>query len=76
MPILMLGGRYDHVFPYETSQLPMFELAGTDSAHKAFYVHEGSALVPAGHNVPLEIVARESFTWLNQYLGPVTAERE
>jgi dienelactone hydrolase len=76
VPILMLGGRYDHSFPYEMSQKPMFELLGTDPAHKSFYVHEGSATVQAGHNVPLEIVARESLVWLDRYLGPVTVERE
>jgi hypothetical protein len=75
-PILMLGGRYDHGFPYEISQKPMFELLGTDPADKAFYVHEGSATVQAGHNVPLEIVARESLAWLDRYLGPVTSVPE
>jgi hypothetical protein len=54
----------------------MFELLGTDPADKAFYVHEGSATVQAGHNVPLEIVARESLAWLDRYLGPVTSVPE
>jgi dienelactone hydrolase len=75
-PILMLGGRYDPTFPYEISQKPMFELVGSDPADKAFYLHEGSASVPAGHNVPLEIVARESLAWLDRYLGPVTSVPE
>jgi dienelactone hydrolase len=76
VPMLMLGGRYDPAFPYEISQKPMFELVGTDPADKSFYVHEGSATVPAGHNVPLEIVARESLAWLDRYLGPVTSVPE
>ena len=70
-PVLMLGGRYDPTFPYETSQRPMFEWLGTDPDRKSFYLHVGSATVPAGHNVPFADVARESLAWLNTYLGPV-----
>jgi len=29
IPVLMLNGKYDHYCPYETSQLPMFQLLGT-----------------------------------------------
>jgi len=29
IPMLMLNGKYDFFFPYETSQLPFYELLGT-----------------------------------------------
>jgi dienelactone hydrolase len=64
-PILMLASRYDPRFPFETSQKPMFELAGAPPEDKALFVYDGT------HYVPLDIVARESLAWLDRYLGPV-----
>ena len=34
MPVLMLNGQYDHYFPVETSQRPMFRLLGTPADKK------------------------------------------
>ncbi len=34
IPMLMLNGKYDFFFPYETSQLPYFELLGTPEGLK------------------------------------------
>jgi len=65
IPVLMLNGKYDFFFPYETSQLPFFELLGTPPARKKLVVHE------AGHNFPRTELARESLAWLDEYLGPV-----
>jgi dienelactone hydrolase len=65
VPMLMLNGRYDFFFPYETSQLPYFELLGTPDEHKKLVVHESS------HSFPGTDRARESLAWLDTYLGPV-----
>jgi serine/threonine protein kinase/formylglycine-generating enzyme required for sulfatase activity/cephalosporin-C deacetylase-like acetyl esterase len=65
IPVLMLNGRYDHFFPYETSQIPMFELLGTPPAHKRHIVFE------SGHLIPRTLVIKEAIDWLDKYLGPV-----
>ncbi len=62
-PILMLNGEYDIVFPLENAQKPMFELLGTDPAHKKHYV------APAGHIVPRDMLIRETLDWFDHYLG-------
>ena len=33
IPVLMLNGKYDFFFPYETAQLPYLELLGTPDEH-------------------------------------------
>ena len=65
-PVLMLNGKYDFFFPYETSQLPFFELLGTKPEDKKMFVYE------EGHNVPWTQAAKEILAWLDTYLGPVT----
>jgi len=62
-PILMINGRYDIVFPYETAQLPMFELLGTPREDKKHYIS------PAAHLVPMDEVIRETLAWFDRYLG-------
>ena len=61
----MLNGKYDFFFPYETSQLPYFELLGTPDDEKKLVVHETS------HSFPNTDRARESLAWLDRHLGPV-----
>ena len=65
----MLNGKYDFFLPYETSQLPYFDLLGTPAEHKKLVVHEGS------HSFPATERARESLAWLDEYLGPVPMAR-
>jgi dienelactone hydrolase len=64
-PILVLASRYDPRFPFETSQKPMFEMAGAPAQDKAMVIYDGS------HYMPIDMVARESLAWLDRYLGPV-----
>jgi dienelactone hydrolase len=65
-PTLMLNGRYDDYFPYESSQLPLFRLLGTAARDKKHVVYE------AGHcDLPRQEEVRESLNWLDKYLGPV-----
>jgi hypothetical protein len=61
----MLNGRYDHYYPVETSQRPLFELLGTPPEHKECHVYEG------GHNVPTTTLILKTLDWLDEYLGPV-----
>jgi serine/threonine protein kinase/dienelactone hydrolase len=65
MPVLMLNGKYDFFFPYETSQRPFFELLGTPQEHKKLFVYEG------GHSVPRTELVKEMLAWLDHYLGSV-----
>ncbi len=65
MPVLMLNGRYDHLFPLESSQRPMFELLGTPTEDKRHVLYE------SGHQVPRNMAINEVLNWLDKYLGPV-----
>ena len=65
MPILMVNGEFDPIFPLETHQKPMFELLGTPSEHKRHYY------TPAAHRVPRNVRIREVLNWFDKYLGPV-----
>jgi len=67
-PTLMLNGRHDVVFPYESSQLPFFRLLGTAAADKKHFVY------PAGHLIPQQDQVRESLAWFDKYLGAPTAK--
>jgi serine/threonine protein kinase/formylglycine-generating enzyme required for sulfatase activity/dienelactone hydrolase len=64
-PVLMLNGKYDHFFPYETSIKPMFDLLGTPAQHKK------NVLYPTAHTVPRKQLIKETLDWLDRYLGPV-----
>jgi hypothetical protein len=65
VPMLMLNGKYDFFFPYETSQVPFFMLLGTPEEHKRMLVNE------SGHSFPRTEMAKESLAWLDRYLGEV-----
>jgi dienelactone hydrolase len=65
IPVLMVNGRYDHFFPVESSQDPLFRLLGTPEKYKKHVVYE------VGHAVPRKDFIRETLDWLDKYLGPV-----
>jgi eukaryotic-like serine/threonine-protein kinase len=65
IPVLMVNGRYDHFFPVESSQQPLFRLLGTPASDKKYVLYE------TGHAPPRKDVIRESLDWLDRYLGPV-----
>ena len=68
IPILMINGTNDSVFPYETAQKPLFNLLGTPEEHKKHII------LPGGHGISWEYhkqCNREIVKWLDQYLGPV-----
>jgi cephalosporin-C deacetylase-like acetyl esterase len=65
LPVLMLNGRYDLVFPLESSVRPMFQLLGSPPGDKVLRVYESD------HMIPRAELIRESLAWLDKYLGPV-----
>ena len=68
IPTLMVDGRYDFIFPRETSQEPLYRLLGTPSEHKRLANFDG------GHFVPRHHLIKETLDWLDRYLGPVERE--
>jgi cephalosporin-C deacetylase-like acetyl esterase len=67
IPVLMLNGRYDELYDFETSQVPMFNTFGTPDTHKRHRLFE------VGHNdpKPRNEFIREVLDWLDRYLGEV-----
>jgi len=62
----MLNGRYDDLFPVESSELQFFRFLGTPEKDKKHVIYEsGHGSLPHGEEV------RESLDWLDKYLGPV-----
>jgi formylglycine-generating enzyme required for sulfatase activity/predicted Ser/Thr protein kinase len=66
-PVLMVNGREDFDLPYDTAQVPMFNMLGTPAADKRHVVMEGGHIPPRP-----EAVFKEILDWLDRYLGPVT----
>jgi eukaryotic-like serine/threonine-protein kinase len=67
LPVEVLSGEYDQVYPLETSARPFYELLGTPEPDKRHYIAQG------GPDVPLIDTTRETLDWLDQHLGPGTA---
>jgi hypothetical protein len=63
VPVLMVNGRFDHSYPAETSQKPMFRLLGTPPKNKRHVVFE------AGHIPPKDLMMKEILDWLDRYQG-------
>ena len=66
IPVIMLNGKHDFFFPYETAQVPFYELLGTPGEDKALLAPEGGEW---GHALPRTIVMKEALAWLDKYLG-------
>jgi pimeloyl-ACP methyl ester carboxylesterase len=67
VPTLMVNGKQDFVFPYETNQKLLFNALGTPERDKKLLLFEG------GHRNPEtrpELVS-EIIGWFDHYLGPV-----
>ncbi len=63
IPVLMLNGRFDSVFPFDTSQEPMFRSLGTPAKDKRHVLFESD------HAPPNDMVIKEVLDWLDRYLG-------
>jgi formylglycine-generating enzyme required for sulfatase activity/dienelactone hydrolase len=66
-PVLMVNGRYDATFPFESAQKPLFRILGTPEADKRHVVFE------TPHDVRLRYadLTREVLAWFDKYLGRV-----
>jgi tRNA A-37 threonylcarbamoyl transferase component Bud32 len=67
VPVLMLNGRDDFVFPVDRSQLPLLNALGAAAKDKRHVLYEG------GHvnlQTRMDLIG-EILRWLDQYLGPV-----
>jgi dienelactone hydrolase len=67
VPTLMLNGRQDFIFPYETNQKILFNALGTMAADKKLISYDG------GHRnmVTRPDLLGEILKWFDHYLGPV-----
>jgi dienelactone hydrolase len=65
VPTLMINGRYDSFFIYETSIKPMFDLLGTPDEHKELKLYKTDHIPPR-----IEFI-KETLAWLDRHLGPV-----
>jgi tRNA A-37 threonylcarbamoyl transferase component Bud32 len=64
-PTLMLNGKYDFFYPYETSQKPFYEQLTLPDDEKEFYVSDGS------HYVLREELVSRTLAWLDRFVGSV-----
>jgi formylglycine-generating enzyme required for sulfatase activity/tRNA A-37 threonylcarbamoyl transferase component Bud32/dienelactone hydrolase len=62
-PTLMLNGRWDTLFPYQTSQLAFFNQLGTPAADKRMVVSE------LGHILEIDLVVQHALKWYDHYLS-------
>jgi formylglycine-generating enzyme required for sulfatase activity/pimeloyl-ACP methyl ester carboxylesterase len=65
VPVLMINGRFDPLFPVDTSQQPMYELLGTPTENKKLVT------LDTGHVMPRADLLRASSGWLDEHLGRV-----
>ncbi len=68
VPVLMLNGDQDFIFPLQTSQRPLFQGLGTPSADKKH------VLYPGGHEIFVtqhSQIVQEVVGWLDRYVGRV-----
>jgi len=65
-PALMLNGRYDFLFPVESTQEPFYQMLGSKKDQKKHLIYDTS------HTRPRNDLIKESTSWLDQYLGPVS----
>ncbi len=70
VPVVMLNGKYDHFFPVETSQRPLYDLLGTADDKKRYVLEEG------GHFVPKETLVREVLAWFDEWVKGVGGEEQ
>jgi len=65
IPVLLINGRYDFVFPLDTCQEPLFRSLGSPAQDKSHVLYD------TGHAPPLLPMMKDTLNWLDHYLGPV-----
>ena len=68
VPILMLNGDQDFIFPLPTSRQPLFQALGTPAADKRHVLYPGDHEIFATQRSQ---VIQEVVNWLDRYLGRV-----
>jgi len=68
IPILMVNGKEDVIFPYETSHVPLYKLLGTSEEDKKHITYPGGHHVIGSSRVQMQ---KDIIAWLDKYLGPV-----
>jgi dienelactone hydrolase len=63
-PVLMMNGRYDLTFPFETTVKPYYDLLGIPKQDKHLFVTE------TDHYIPKADMIRETLNFLDKYFGP------
>jgi dienelactone hydrolase len=63
IPVLMLNGKYDANFPFETTVETMYNLLGTPEKDKRLCVYE------TDHHVPRNEEIKETLNFLDKYFG-------
>ena len=63
VPVLMLRGENDNVYPLETQARPLFDLLGSGQ--------DSLFIAPGGHFVPQNDLNVETDSWLRTHVGPV-----
>ncbi|MFC2126437.1 SUMF1/EgtB/PvdO family nonheme iron enzyme, partial [Bacteroidota bacterium] len=65
IPVLMLNGKYDVIFPFDRAAKPFFNLLGTPEKDKRLIVYE------TDHGVHQNEMIKETLAFLDKYFGPV-----
>ena len=66
IPVLMLSGLYDYIYPVEQRQQPLFDRLGTPPEDKVYKTFAGGHWpLPRSEWIP------EALDWLEKYLGPL-----
>ncbi len=68
IPMLMLVGRYDSMFSFESAIEPLYRLFGTAPEDKVMKAYDTDHIPPKAEFVT------EILKWLDRYLGPVGSD--
>jgi pimeloyl-ACP methyl ester carboxylesterase len=68
IPVLMINGRYDYIFPLESSQQVLFDLFATPADDKKHRLFETGHGVRSYRTAEIEL---EILSWLDRFLGVV-----
>jgi len=68
VPVLMINGHDDVLFPLETAQVPLFNLLGSPANKKKHKTYPGSHSIFGSYD---ELV-RDTDDWLDEQFGPIT----
>lgn len=68
IPVLMLNGQYDYIFPSELSQKPLFQAIGSQDKSQIEY--------ESTHSIPFDLALPAASEWLDAHLGPAVGDRE